>query len=57
MHLNPIWLSLGVMGLFGAVINAVKWFIIEKDFSKGSLISVAAWTGVFAVGIGLAVLF
>ncbi len=57
MELNPIWMGLSLMGLIGAVVNAVKWFIIDKDFSKESFIAVGAWTALFAAGFALAVIF
>lgn len=57
MELNTTWLALSIMGLIGAVVNAVKWFIIDKDFSKGSFISVGAWTALIALGIVLAIVF
>ncbi len=57
MELNMTWLALSIMGLIGAVVNAVKWFIIDKDFSKGSFISVGAWTVLIALGIVLAIIF
>ncbi len=57
MELNTMWLGLAVMGIIGAVVNAVKWFIIDKDFSKGSFISVGAWTALVAVGFVLAIIF
>ena len=57
MELNPVWAGLAIMGFIGAVVNAVKWFIMEKDFSKGSFISVGAWPAIMAVGVVLAILF
>lgn len=56
MDINPIWGGLAIMGFIGAIVNAVKWFIIEKDFSKGSFISVGAWTAALAIGVVLAIL-
>ena len=57
MEINPIWFSMAVMGIIGMVVNAVKWFILDKDFSKGSFISVGAWTVLIALGIVLAIIF
>ena len=34
MEINPIWFSLTVIGLIGMTVNAVKWFILDKDYSR-----------------------
>ncbi len=57
MELNPIWVSLTLMGIIGAVVNAVRWFILDKDFSKSSFLITGAWLLVGAFGFVLAILF
>lgn len=57
MDLNMTWAAFALMGFMGAIINAVKWFIIDKDFGKDSIISVLCWTAVFAVGAIFAIIF
>ena len=57
MELNPIWVSLTLMGIIGAVVNAVRWFMLDKDFSKSSFLITGAWLLVGAFGFVLAILF
>lgn len=57
MEINPIWFSLAVMGIIGMVVNAVKWFILDKDFTKSSFLYTGAWLLLGAIGFVLALLF
>ena len=57
MELNPIWVSLTLMGIIGAVVTAVRWFILDKDFSTSSFLITGGWRLVGAFGFVLAILF
>ncbi len=57
MEINPIWFSLTVIGLIGMTVNAVKWFILDKDYSKSSFLVTGAWLLIAAIGFTLALIF